>query len=103
MFTRLSCFGACLGSLFSIFAWAEAPEFPVFFTEKAQIAVDGKAQVRVVKLGHAEGDTVQILSGLNAGDVVVIDGADWLREGAALRIVSGGQANAGQASGDSAK
>ena len=43
MFTRLSCFGACLGALVSIFAWAETPEFPVFFTEKAQIAVDGKA------------------------------------------------------------
>ena len=43
MITRLSCFGACLGALVSIFAWAETPEFPVFFTEQAQIAVDGKA------------------------------------------------------------
>ena len=53
------------------------------------IGQDGKAVVRVLKLGQTDGDYVQILSGLNIGDVVVVDGADRLREGAEVRIVSG--------------
>jgi multidrug efflux system membrane fusion protein len=48
---------------------------------------DGKAAVRVLKLGQIDGDHVQILSGLNAGDRVVVDGADRLREGADVRVV----------------
>lgn len=63
----------------------------------AYVIVDGKAQVRVVKLGQSEGDYVQILSGLNPGDVVVVDGADRLREGAPARIVSGDAKNSGDA------
>jgi multidrug efflux system membrane fusion protein len=46
--------------------------------------------VRVLKLGQTDGDQVQILSGLAAGDQVVVDGADRLREGAEVRIVAGG-------------
>jgi multidrug efflux system membrane fusion protein len=51
---------------------------------------DGKAAVHVVKLGVTDGDYVQILSGLSAGDAVVIDGADRLREGAEVRVVADG-------------
>ncbi|WP_294541947.1 efflux RND transporter periplasmic adaptor subunit [uncultured Rhodoblastus sp.] len=48
---------------------------------------DGKAAVRVLKIGQIDGDRVQILSGIDAGDRVVVDGADRLREGAEVRVV----------------
>ncbi len=51
------------------------------------VTEDGKASVRVLKLGQVDGDYVQVLSGLNAGDRVVVDGADRLREGAEVRMV----------------
>jgi multidrug efflux system membrane fusion protein len=56
----------------------------------AYVVVDGKAAVRVLKLGQTDGDQVQILSGLATGDQVVVDGADRLREGAEVRVVAGG-------------
>ena len=52
------------------------------------IDADDKASVRVVKLGPTDGDMVAISSGLVAGDRVVIDGADRLREGASVRVVT---------------
>lgn len=52
------------------------------------VGPDGKASVRVLKLGQTDGDYVAVTSGLSAGDVVVVDGADRLREGAAVRVVS---------------
>jgi membrane fusion protein, multidrug efflux system len=54
----------------------------------AYVVKDGKAEVRVLKLGVIDNDHVQILSGLAPGDVVVVDGADRLREGAEVRIVA---------------
>jgi multidrug efflux system membrane fusion protein len=50
--------------------------------------------VRPVTLGPASGDRVAVRSGLAAGDLVVIDGADKLRNGAriALRDPNGGGA-----------
>jgi len=51
------------------------------------VGPDGKASVRVLKLGQTDGDYVAVTSGLSAGDVVVVDGADRLREGAAVRVV----------------
>ncbi len=62
----------------------------------AYVIKDGKASVHVVKLGKTDGGYVQILSGLSAGDQVVVDGADRLREGAEVRIVTkkAGAANA---------
>ncbi|MGO8739434.1 efflux RND transporter periplasmic adaptor subunit [Rhodoblastus sp.] len=54
----------------------------------AYVVKDGKASVHVVKLGKTDGPYVQILSGLAAGDQVVVDGADRLREGAEVRIVT---------------
>ena len=46
--------------------------------------------VRAVKLGVADADKTQIVSGLAAGDVVVIDGSDRLREGAKVVLPQGG-------------
>jgi membrane fusion protein, multidrug efflux system len=47
---------------------------------------DGKAFVQPVKVGITEGDRASILAGLHAADVVVTDGVDHLRNGAAVDI-----------------
>jgi membrane fusion protein, multidrug efflux system len=69
------------------------------------INADGTVSVRPVKLGATEGDRVEVISGLQPGDRVVIDGADKLREGAKVVIRSEADANtpesgAGKAGGD---
>jgi multidrug efflux system membrane fusion protein len=43
---------------------------------------DATVTVRQVKLGPAEGDRVAVEAGVAAGEVVVVDGMDRLREGA---------------------
>ncbi|HTV68304.1 MAG TPA: efflux RND transporter periplasmic adaptor subunit, partial [Rhizobiaceae bacterium] len=52
-----------------------------------RITPDSSVEVRVVKTGVTEGDHVQILSGVDPGDEVVVDGADRLREGTKIRVV----------------
>ena len=47
---------------------------------------DGKAVVRPVTTGIIEGERASILKGLDAGDVVITDGADRLREGSAVEV-----------------
>ena len=49
---------------------------------------DNTVTIRPVKLGHAEGDRVAIRSGVEAGEVVVTDGTDKLREGSDVEVVS---------------
>jgi multidrug efflux system membrane fusion protein len=51
-------------------------------------AVDasGSVSVKPVKLGVTDNDTVQVISGLAAGDRVVIDGADRLRDGVKVSV-----------------
>ena len=46
--------------------------------------------VQVIKTGAVQGDEVQVLSGLQPGDTVVVDGVDRLREGAKVRIAPSG-------------
>jgi multidrug efflux system membrane fusion protein len=46
--------------------------------------------VEKVKLGPTDGQHIAILSGLQAGDSVVDDGADRLRDGAKVTLVSAG-------------
>ena len=53
---------------------------------------DSTVSVRAVKLGVIDGDRVEVLSGLQPGDHVVIDGADKLREGAKVTVRSEGDA-----------
>lgn len=50
------------------------------------IKADGTASVRPVKLGPAEGASVEIDAGVAPGDRVVVDGADKLREGAKVEL-----------------
>src|SRR5271156_661583 len=52
-----------------------------------KIKADGRVAVQVVKTGLVDGDRVQILSGLAAGDEVVVDGADRLRDGTKVNVV----------------
>jgi multidrug efflux system membrane fusion protein len=47
---------------------------------------DGTVGVQVIKAGVTDGEYVQVLSGLNAGDQVVVDGADRLKDGAKVRV-----------------
>ena len=54
---------------------------------RAFVVVDGVAKLRVVQLGTEEGDSVQILNGLNAEEMVATSNLGELYEGA--RVVSG--------------
>ena len=47
---------------------------------------DNSIAVQKVQTGVTNGDRIQIVSGLKAGDTVVVDGADRLREGMKVRI-----------------
>jgi len=47
---------------------------------------DNTVGVQVITTGVTDGDNMQVLSGLKAGDVVVIDGTDLLRDGAKVKI-----------------
>jgi len=47
---------------------------------------DKTVTMRVVKLGAAEGEDTAIASGVAVGELVVVDGTDKLREGAAVEL-----------------
>jgi membrane fusion protein, multidrug efflux system len=46
------------------------------------VNADNTVSVRKIKLGVIDGERAEVLSGLNVGDRIVVDGADKLREGA---------------------
>lgn len=49
---------------------------------------DHSVSVRPVKLGPAEGEKVAVLDGLKPNELIVVDGADKLREGAKVELVT---------------
>jgi len=49
------------------------------------VKADDTVEIRVVELGVTDGEKVQITSGLQVGDQIVIDGTDRLRDGAKIR------------------
>ncbi len=53
------------------------------------VKADNTVAMTPVKTGPSDGSVIAALSGLNAGDRVVIDGADKLRDGAAVSIPTG--------------
>lgn len=55
---------------------------------------DEKVTVRPIKTGETDGNNTVVLSGLKAGDRVVTDGTDRLKDGAKVRITEGAQASA---------
>lgn len=48
---------------------------------------DSTATVRIVKLGDRSAEGVVVLEGINAGERVVLEGTDRLREGAKVRVI----------------
>jgi len=62
---------------------------------------DNTASVRAVTLGATEGESTSIESGLKAGERVVTDGVDRIREGAKVEVVVPGAPP--QAAGDASK
>ena len=47
---------------------------------------DNTVSVRKIELGITDGDNVEVKSGLQPGDKIVIDGADKLRDGAKINV-----------------
>jgi len=50
------------------------------------VNADNTVSVRKVVLGVTDGDRVEVTSGLNPGDHIVVDGADKLRDGAKINV-----------------
>lgn len=61
-------------------------EYPTF----VYVVESDTARVRPVQVGLRRGGEAQILSGLGAGERVVLEGASFLRDGAAVRVVEAG-------------
>lgn len=59
---------------------------------------DGKVSIQVVRPGITDGDRVAIEQGLQAGQLVVTEGVDRLREGASVQLVSDEQETAAPSS-----
>jgi multidrug efflux system membrane fusion protein len=55
---------------------------------------DSSVSVRPVTLGPARGETTSIAAGLKAGEKVVVDGADKLREGGKVEVITREMQNA---------
>lgn len=49
------------------------------------VAVDGKTEIRAIRLGSAIGNRFEVVQGLGAGDLVVVRGNERLRPGQAIR------------------
>jgi multidrug efflux system membrane fusion protein len=52
------------------------------------IQADNTVTIRVIKLGPTEGELAAVDSGLTAGEQVVVDGSDKLREGAKVELAA---------------
>jgi len=74
---------------------AEAPRLKLMMPKGAVRTADGTSYVfvlkgdrverRAIKVGNAQGDQVEVLSGLSAGDRVVVEGPDTLVDGARVK------------------
>lgn len=54
------------------------------------IDVKGKAVKKEIKVGELKNNKIQILSGVNEGDEVIVSGANELFDGASIKITGGG-------------
>jgi multidrug efflux pump subunit AcrA (membrane-fusion protein) len=50
------------------------------------VVEDGRARLRLVKVGKSLGPEVELLSGVQAGDLVVSEGAARLRDGQPVQL-----------------
>ena len=53
------------------------------------VAIDSKAKRRAVEIGLSDGANVEILSGVTAGEVVIVDGQAGLPDDAAIAVAEG--------------
>ena len=58
----------------------------------AMLSADGTSHLQAVKTGLREGDRVEILSGLSAGDRVITQGGYGLPDGTKVTVAAGGEA-----------
>ena len=70
-----------------------SPQGPFVYLVKA----DRTVSVRQVRLGPTEGDHAAIDEGLSPGDLVVVEGAERLREGSKVELKNQGPGNPGNA------
>jgi multidrug efflux system membrane fusion protein len=63
------------------------------------VDAQGMASMRVVTAGATDGDHIAVTKGLQAGETVVVDGADQLRDGQHVNVAGTGQAAAAAARG----
>jgi len=66
------------------------------------VNADNTVSVRKVDLGITDGDRVEVKSGLQPGDKIVVDGADKLRDGAKINVRAEANPNAPAAAPDAA-
>jgi len=55
--------------------------------ERLFVVRDGVAQLRLVRTGERQGEEVEILAGISAGEQVVVEGQDLLADGQPVKIV----------------
>ena len=58
---------------------------------------DQSVTMTPVKLGAVEGESTEVQSGIDPGNLVVVDGADKLRDGSKVELVDPNARSAGQA------
>ena len=73
-------------------AMQRSPQGPFVYLIKA----DKTVSVRQVRLGPTEGDDAAIDEGLSPGDLIVVEGAERLREGSKVELKSQGPGNSGK-------
>ena len=61
------------------------------------VAADGTASRREVELGFRQGDLVEVVSGVDEGELVVVVGQDGLSEGTPLQVLRGAPQQVAQA------
>ena len=57
----------------------------------AYIVKNGRAQLRMVRLGEAVGGRFEVLEGVKSGDMSVVRGNERLRPGQRVRVRGGGE------------
>jgi len=82
MFVRLTLVTETASNVILIPTEAIVPEMD---GKKVWVISDGKAQSRQVTTGFRSNNNIEILSGLEVGDTVMITGLMQVREGSAVR------------------
>jgi multidrug efflux pump subunit AcrA (membrane-fusion protein) len=54
--------------------------------ELAFVVKDGRAQLRIIKTGKRLGNEIEVVSGLTAGETIVVEGATSLRDGQPVEV-----------------